>query len=62
MVTWEVDAWKLHATCLSTDEKPDHYDAFDGSVKAIPNSSTLYEMDTGTIFMWDAENHEWLEQ
>ena len=62
MITCEVGAWKLSYSGLSTDEKPDHYDAPDGSAKKIPNSSMFYEMDTGVLFMWDAENNEWLEQ
>lgn len=37
--------------CLSTDEKPD----------GITNGCILYEMDTKTYYMWDAENEEWLE-
>lgn len=44
--------------CLSTDEKPTV--KYNGIY--IPNASTLYEMDTKKFFLYDAENHEWLEQ
>lgn len=35
--------------CLSTDEKPLN----------MANGSTLLEMDTGTIYAFDAENQQW---
>ena len=37
---------------LSTDEKPTD----------VGNASTFYEMDTKTVFMFDAQNKRWLEQ
>ena len=37
--------------CLSTDEKP----------TGASNGSILYEMDTKTFYMYDAENEEWCE-
>ena len=37
---------------LSTDTKPDN----------IGNGSTFKEMDTGALYMYDAENEQWLEQ
>lgn len=39
---------------LSSDIKP-----IDDS---IPNGSTLYEMNTQSVFMYDAENKKWIEQ
>lgn len=37
---------------LSTDTKPTD----------VGNASTFYEMDTQNLFMFDAQNSEWLEQ
>ncbi len=28
----------------------------------IPNGSTLYDMDTKQLYMWDKETKTWLEQ
>lgn len=39
--------------CLSTDAKP-----FVG----VMNGTTLYEMDTKKVYMFDAETESWLEQ
>lgn len=44
--------WELYGK--STDEKPVH--------DRIPNGSTFYEMDTGNIFMFDAEEKVWISQ
>lgn len=38
--------------CLSTDEKP---------VGNVENGSQLIEMDTGKVYLYDAENSEWKE-
>lgn len=38
---------------LSTDDKPDVY---------VPNGSLFYEMDTGELAMYDAENKIWIPQ
>lgn len=38
--------------CLSTDAKP---------VDGILNGSTLIELDTGKVYMFDEENGEWRE-
>ncbi len=38
----------------STDDKP-----VDGTV---PNGSTFYEMDTGNVYMFDAEDKTWIKQ
>ena len=37
---------------LSTDEKPTEH---------IGNGSTFLEMDTGKVFIFDADNKEWHE-
>ena len=37
---------------LSTDEKPMN----------VGNASTFYEMDTKTLYMFDAQNQQWLAQ
>ena len=42
---------------LSTDEKPTK--VFDD--KQIENASIFYEMDTGKGYLYDEENHRWLE-
>lgn len=42
---------------LSTDEKPD----FTDSGVSIPNGSKFIEMDTKKVYMYDAENNQWLE-
>lgn len=38
---------------LSTDVKP---------IDNIPNGSSFYEIDTATVFMFDAQNKQWIEQ
>lgn len=38
--------------CLSTDTKP---------TDGVPNGSTCIEIDTGTMYMYDAENDQWCE-
>ena len=42
---------------LSADTKPDSTD----SGNSIPNGSKFIEMDTKKVYMYDAENHQWLE-
>lgn len=42
---------------LSTDEKP--IGEIDG--EKIVNGSSFFEMDTGTLSMYDAENQRWIE-
>ena len=42
---------------LSTDEKP--IEKFKNTY--IGNSSTYYEMDSKKCFVYDEENHRWLE-
>ncbi len=48
-----IDAEKIQyqGTCLSTDTKP--------TGGRIANGSILMEMDTGTLYLYDAENEEW---
>ena len=43
---------------LSTDEKP--IEKFENTF--IGNASTYYCMDTKQCFLYDEENHRWLEQ
>lgn len=38
--------------CLSTDTKPTGW---------VGNGDVLIEMDTGKVFLYDAEGAEWLE-
>lgn len=38
---------------LSTDEKPTVY---------VPNGSIYYEIDTGDMFIFDAEHSQWIPQ
>ena len=42
----------IEGHCLSTDTKP---------TEGIVNGSTLLEMDTGKVYMFDEENKEWKE-
>ena len=42
----------------STDTKP--VDTYNG--QSIPNGSTFYEIDTGNIYMYDAETNTWIAQ
>ena len=43
---------------LSTDEKPTS--TYEG--RRIRNTSLFYEMNTKKAYLFDAENHQWLEQ
>ena len=43
---------------LSTDTKPT--ETYQGV--AIRNTSVFYEMNTGKLYMYDADNKQWLEQ
>lgn len=62
MITCEKGDWTLNYSGLSTDTKPTVHKTSTGKEEGIPNSSTFYEMDTGNIYMWDAENEQWLKQ
>ncbi len=39
--------------CLSTDTKPNEYDY------AIGNADILLEIDTGHVYLYDADGKEW---
>ena len=52
----------LELCALSTDVKPTETFEFENVKYRIRNGSTLYEQDTTTAFMYDEENHQWLEQ
>ena len=43
----------IEGRCLSTDTKPTEH---------IQNGSTLYEMDTKDLYMYDEENNTWRKQ
>lgn len=62
MITKEIGQWELNYRGLSTDTKPTVHVTPTGKEEGIPNGSTFYEMDTGDLYMWDAENSQWLEQ
>lgn len=47
---------------LDTDTKPASVELIKGKPQAIPNGFPFYEINTGKVFMYDAENQEWLEQ
>lgn len=44
------DQWIHDVRCLSTDTKPTEH---------IANGSTCLEIDTGDLYVFDAENGEW---
>lgn len=48
----------LEFSGLSTDEKPTEY--FDSL--PIINGSEFFEIDTGNLFKFNGENHEWVLQ
>lgn len=52
----------LEISGLSTDQKPIRFVEYKNVKYTIENASTFYEMDTTTAFMYDEENHQWLEQ
>ena len=47
-----ISGTKVELYGLSTDAKP-----ADAS-----NATVFYEMDTGNVFMYDAQNKKWLQQ
>ena len=47
---------------LSTDIKPIDKIEFQGTKYSITNGSTLYEMDTKSVFLFDEENERWIQQ
>lgn len=52
----------LNIIGLSTDTKPIEEVEYQGVTYKIRNGSTFYEQDTQTAFMYDEENHIWIEQ
>lgn len=48
---------KMELVCKSTDDKPTK--TFED--RAIGNGSTLYEMDTKKIYIYDEDEHKWWE-
>ena len=53
MVTMKAGNWSNEYYGLSTDTKPP---------VNVPNGSTFYEMDTKSVFLFDAENGIWIVQ
>ncbi len=53
MVTSEPMNARNYYYGLSTDEKP---------LMNVPNSSVFYEIDTKSLYMFDAENYIWISQ
>lgn len=56
MMTWNRSTYiagkaYFEGECLSTDAKP--------TGEHIMNGSKLIEMDTSTLYIYDAENQEW---
>ena len=47
---------------LSTDTKPTYVEQVKGIQHPIKNATVFYEMNTGDIYMWDAENSLWIKQ
>ena len=58
MVSWNLKkyvkpfVYYSEGECLSADEKP---------TEGVSNGSKLLEMDTGKLYMFDAENGTWVE-
>lgn len=46
-----MSAWEFRG--LHADTKPTNDD--------IPNGSAFLEIDTGSVFLWDKEGHQWRE-
>lgn len=57
MITRTGGSWIHEYTGLSTDQKP----VADENGKPVPNGSTLLEMDTSKVYIFDAESAQWLE-
>lgn len=51
-----VNEWVIELRGLSTDRKPLKKD-----YKFLGNGSTMLEMDTAKLFMYDAENDRWID-
>lgn len=61
-MTTRETAWNLEFYGDSSEEKPTEYTTLTGQVIPIPNGSTLYQIDTGKIFMWNILKNTWNEQ
>ena len=61
-MTTRVTAWCLEFYGDSSEEKPTTYTKKTGEVVDIPNGSTLYQIDTGKVFMWNSLKNTWNEQ
>ena len=53
MITVTGGAWVREYTGLSTDTKP---------TENVPNASSFFEIDTKSMFLFDAENSTWIKQ
>ena len=53
MISVTGGAWVREYTGLSTDTKP---------TENVPNGSSFYEIDTKSMFLFDAENSTWTKQ
>lgn len=62
MVTMQESGGSVTFYGLSTDTKPTYIERVIGSRYSIPNGSAFYEMNTGTLYLFDAENSQWLAQ
>ena len=49
---------ELEIRCLSTDSKPTTI-SVDGEEQPLANGTTLIEMNTGKIYLYDAQNEQW---
>ena len=59
------NGWKMDVWCLSTDTKPTQATtprAYGGETIAIPNGSTLTEIDTGNVYFFNETSGEWAFQ
>ena len=62
MVTYEQDGARLSFYGLSTDDKPTTVEYVKGNTLKVPNGSTLYEMDSKKVFMFNEASSTWVEQ
>lgn len=59
MFTWKITPDGPEGTCLSTDDKPTIFERLSGKTEPIPNGTPTLEIDTSSVWMWDAENNQW---
>lgn len=62
MLTIRYEGNNVSYYALSTDTKPEFIEKITGKQELIPNGSTLYEIDTKKVYMFDIENLAWIEQ